>query len=210
MQSISIDLTANSLSMQEARTAINRFLSLMTWCDDQFAVAQEGWAGNPVPCPVSRRNLAFTTASPWCFDRKMPDTPEKRQALALYREARNAEQNFLVSYAVLNYYKVIEIRHKGNNGPRVWIRDTYPLVRQNVRPEIIKLLDEHRGATAPEQYIQESYRHAVAHSGKRTPSDPDCAGELTRLHIGAEVLRALARHLIRNELGVSDLPYSGD
>jgi hypothetical protein len=31
---------------------------------------------------------------------------DARRALALYREARNAEQNYLVSYAVLNYYKI--------------------------------------------------------------------------------------------------------
>jgi hypothetical protein len=83
----------------------------MTWCDDQFAVAQDGWSGNPVPVAVLRRNLAFTTAHDWIFDRKIPASEEVRRALALYREARNAQQNFMVSYAVLNFFKVIEVRY---------------------------------------------------------------------------------------------------
>ena len=49
VQSISMDLAANQLGIPEARTVINRFLSVLTWCDDQFAVAQDGWAGNPEP-----------------------------------------------------------------------------------------------------------------------------------------------------------------
>jgi hypothetical protein len=57
IQSIHFDLTANRLDDRGAMTAINRFLSLMTWCDDQFAIAQDGWSGNPVPVAVPKRNL---------------------------------------------------------------------------------------------------------------------------------------------------------
>lgn len=59
VQFISIDLTANRLSEMEAITVINRFLSLMCFCDDQYAIAQDEWSGNPVPIGVPRRNLAF-------------------------------------------------------------------------------------------------------------------------------------------------------
>jgi hypothetical protein len=59
VQSIHVDLTANHLTDREAMTIINRFLSIMTWCDDQFAIAQDGWSGNPVPVPVRKRDLAF-------------------------------------------------------------------------------------------------------------------------------------------------------
>ena len=41
VQSIHVDLTKNRLcSATQAMTIINRFLSIMTWCDDQFAIAQ--------------------------------------------------------------------------------------------------------------------------------------------------------------------------
>jgi len=97
IQSIHFDLTANRVNEEQANTIVNRFLSIMTWCDDQFAIAQDAWSGNPVPAPVPRTNLAFTTAYTWIFDRKIPEDAEARRALALYREARNAEQNYMVS-----------------------------------------------------------------------------------------------------------------
>jgi len=46
------------------------------------------------------------------FDRHVPATDEQRRALAHYREGRNAEEVSLVSYAVLSYFKIIELRHK--------------------------------------------------------------------------------------------------
>jgi len=69
VQSVNMDLTANGLDDREAMTVINRFLSVMSWCDDNFAIAQHGWSGNPVPVPVSKRDLAFTTAYDYIFDR---------------------------------------------------------------------------------------------------------------------------------------------
>jgi hypothetical protein len=54
-QSIHIDLHANRLGDEEALTVVNRFLSVLSWCDDQFAITQDGWSGNPVPVPVFKR-----------------------------------------------------------------------------------------------------------------------------------------------------------
>jgi len=113
VQSIHVDLTWNQLSYGEAMTLINRFLSIMTWCDDQFAIAQDGWAGTPAPTVVFKRDLAFATTHMWIFDRKIPSSDDARRALALYREARNAEQSYMISYPVLNYYKIVEIRNHG-------------------------------------------------------------------------------------------------
>ena len=88
VQSIHGDLHANKVNTEEAMTIINRFLSLLTWCDDQYAIAQDGWSGNPVPVAVPKRDLAFTTAHHWVFNRNIPSSEEVRRALALYREAR--------------------------------------------------------------------------------------------------------------------------
>ena len=194
--------------MRDARTVVNRFLSLMTWCDDQFAVAQDGWAGNPVPTPVPRRNLAFTTAHHWVFDRKIPTDDDVLRALALYREGRNAEQNYLVSFAVLNYYKIIEIR---TNETIKWLEGAFPLVEKKLRDDVLRIFHMERGTLSVGRHIVAYYRTAVAHALETTVrSDPDCADEARRLHIGAEILRELARHFISAELKVSDSPYSGD
>jgi hypothetical protein len=210
VQSINIDLTANKLTLQEATTVINRFLSLMTWCDDQFAVAQDGWAGSRLPSPVPRRNLAFTTTRDWLFDRKIPSDKDARRALALYREARNAEQNYLVSYGVLNYYKIIEIRHPNGREARAWITTAFPIVEPKIRVEVLREFHSERGIIPAEKHIYDAYRLAVAHASNRTISDPDSSHEITRLHIAADILHELARHFISTELKVSNSMYSGD
>ncbi|MHA1544970.1 MAG: methylamine utilization protein MauJ, partial [Alphaproteobacteria bacterium] len=197
-------------SMREAKTVVNRFLSIMTWCDDQFAVAQDGWAGNRVPCPVARRNLTFTMTHNWIFDRKIPTDRNALRALALYREARNAEQNYLVSYAVLNYYKIIEVGHPKESQTRAWLATAFPLIEPEIRVEVLQIFHSERGTDSPDKHIYDAYRLAVAHASSKTISDPDCAAEISRLHVAAEVLRELARHFISTELKVSDCIYSGD
>jgi hypothetical protein len=191
-------------------TVVNRFLSIMTWCDDQYAIAQDGWSGNPVPVAVPKRDLAFTTAHMWIFDRRMPHSEDARRALALYREARNAEQNFMVSYAVLNYYKIIEIKNHGRGAVKNWFRDKFITLAEDVaNTNALRHFSTICGNEKPHEYIYESCRIAVAHSGKDSKSDPDDANELQRLHIAAEVLRLLARHFISTELNISDVMYSG-
>lgn len=208
VQSAHIDLAANGISCDEAKTVINRMLSVMTWCDDQFAIAQDGWSGNPVPVAVPKRNLSFSTTSHWLFNRGIPATDEGRRALALYREARNAEQNFIVSYAVLNYYKIIEIRHAGSPDSRKWVADNLPTVlNDHQHKDIIKTFLAACGEEPAATYIYAACRVAVAHVSPNRPSDPDDAVELRRLHNAAHIMRLLAKLFISSELGISDIPF---
>ncbi|MBA3677777.1 MAG: hypothetical protein H0W74_10320 [Sphingosinicella sp.] len=207
VQSIHIDLHANKVSMEEARTVINRFLSLMTWCDDQYAIAQDGWSGNPVPVAVPKRNLAFTTTYYWVFNRSIPTSEEVLRALALYREARNAEQNFMIGYAVLSYFKVLEVRYPEGKDIRPWIARTFPLMQGDHDAGRVDAVLEACGSEAIEDYLWKACRVAVAHVREKHPSDPDSALELRRLHHAAGVMRWLARYLIREELGVSESPF---
>lgn len=206
--SIHIDLHGNRVSRQEARTIINRFLSLLTWCDDQYAVVQEGWSGNPVPVPAPKRNLAFATAHHWIFDRKLPDE-DGRKALAIYREGRNAEQNFLISFAVLSYYKIIEIKYRGRSETRTWFRDSYTAIRDKIDPDVIKRFETYCGSKPVENYLYDACRSAVAHANKPETTDPDEFEELNRLHNVAYILRRLARYFIKNELGLSNHYFDG-
>lgn len=207
VQSISIDLQANRLSVEGARTVINRFLSLMTWCDDQFAIAQDGWAGNPVPAAVPKRNLAFTTTYHWVFDRDIPASEEVRRALALYREARNAAQNYMISYAVLSYFKVLEIRYPEGRQLRPWIARTFPLIQGSQDADRMAAFLKACGTEPVEEYLWKACRVAVAHVREKHPSDPDSAEEVRRLYNAGGIMHRLARYFIRNELGVSDSPF---
>jgi hypothetical protein len=207
-QSVHVDLHANQLSDEDAITVINRFLSIMAWCDDQSAVRQFGWSGNPIPVPVSRLNLGSSIAWPYPFDRKIPESEDARRALALYREARSAQQNGFISYAVLNFYKIIEIKHQNN--PERWFRENFPSDPTGSDADDFKRFNELRGATLPEKYINAFCRRAVAHASNKSESDPDKDKEVKRLHIAGNIMQFLARKFIETEFGVSNLMYSGD
>lgn len=206
--SVHIDLNRHRISRATAKTIINRLLSVMSWVDDQYAISQGGWSGNPVPVAVHKRELASVTAHPWIFERKIPDTEEARRALALYREARNAQQNFMVSYAVLNFYKVIELRHQGRGPAKLWIRDNFDVVRSIYSfDRAFERLDQASAGQAKHEYLYTACRVAVAHGSAKSPSDPDDANEISRLHTAADVLRWMARHLIKTEMGIGDRPW---
>jgi hypothetical protein len=75
-RSISIDLATQRLSTDDARTLLNRFLSLLSWCQDQHAVLGDGWSGNPVPRPISKMEKGGSVAGQWVFSRTLPEDPD--------------------------------------------------------------------------------------------------------------------------------------
>ena len=205
--SIHIDLRKNKVTSEEARSIIHCFLSMLTWCDNQYAVVQDGWSGNPLPVAVPKRNLAFTTTYHWIFDRKKPEDPDVRKAIAIYREGRNAEQNFLVSYAVLSYYKILEIHHKKNVSKL--FKKNYPLIKNKLSNEIIERFEKDCGKEKIEKYLTVLCRHAVAHAGDPHNIDPDDSKKLGKLYIAAQILRELARHFIITEMKLSECYFDG-
>jgi hypothetical protein len=208
--SLHIDLHREQLSSDDASTLMNRFLSLMSWCDDQYAILQDGWSGNPVPVPVMKRDLAFTTAYSWIFERKLPVSAEARKALALYREGCNAAANYLVSFAVLSFYKIIELKHAGRSESKKWFKNNYERLRDD--KTLARTLAEFERACGTEKvhdHLYRACRTAVAHGSDPFLADPDDYLEVRRLSVASGVLRALARIFIRDELGVSDSPYDG-
>jgi hypothetical protein len=140
----------------------------------------------------------------------MPSTPEARRSLALYREALNAEHNALISYAVLNYYKIIELTQRDRAATKNWFRDNFAHARsfEHLRRSL-EDFDRLRGTTQPHEYIHKSCRIAVAHAGKDSRSDPDDASELQRLHAAADIMQVLARHCIETEFKISDCMFDG-
>ncbi|MCS0494343.1 hypothetical protein NVS89_04480 [Ancylobacter sp. MQZ15Z-1] len=206
MQSVHIDLMANRLTDEAAMTVINRFLSLLTWCDDQFAVAQHCWSGNPVPVAVSKPDLPASTAQHWVFNRQIPSDAKVLRALGHYREARNADHAGLASYAVLSYYKVIE-GGQDDDGSKVkaWITKSYPIVNAaHESDRDFTAFREAVGTMTPQEYLTNECRRAAAHASRKSPSDVDDLDETRRLFTAASVLHALARHMISHEFGVSD------
>jgi hypothetical protein len=210
VQSVHMDLTGNRIDDNGATTVLRRFLSIKAWCDDNFATLGFGWSGNPVPVTVMKPELAFRTTSHYIFDRKVPSTPEARRALALYREALIAEHSTLISYAVLNYYKIIELTQHDRAATKRWFQSNFAYARgfEHLKRSLDEF-DKLRGTTEPHEYIHTSCRIAVAHAGKHSKSDPDDAGELGRLSVAADIMQVLARHCIEVEFKISDCMFDG-
>lgn len=193
-----IDLQGERLSGREALTVINRLLSIMAWEDDAFAVLRDGWSGNGGPTAVPRRNLANTITPYWLRPAGSSEDDRVRRALGYYREGRNAEEAELVSYAVLSYFKVIEMRFVDDSPKlRRWLKSAYPSLAVGLTDDPrLQAFEEARGDEPVEDYLWKACRIAVAHASAKQPSDPDDMKESGRLLNAAYVLRRLARTMV--------------
>jgi hypothetical protein len=214
--SISIDLQGERVNTEDARTLLNRFLSVLSWCDDRYAILRDGWSGNPVPMPVPRRDMAFSTMMTWMFYRSMPKDEKLLNCLSYYREGLNAAEAGIASQEMLSFYKVFETEFKEFErreiGPKTkeWIDEAFGEACSNVYSETLSLFETDRQNTAVAEYIHRNCRVAAAHASKDYPSDTDMSSETRRLSIAAEITRALARYYIRTTFNFSDSYLSDD
>jgi hypothetical protein len=201
--SISIDLANERLDSGQARTLINRFLSLLSWCDNRHATLREGWSGNSVPVPVPKRNLAFVTAKYWAFERSIPEDEKLLRCLAYYREGLNAGEAGIATFEILSFFKVFEAGR--DSGPiKSWVARVFDDASKLVLPDELNRFQKDRGKVAIDDYVYLNCRVATAHSSKKFPSDADADPEVRRLWNAAPILRALARHFIRTEFQFSE------
>jgi hypothetical protein len=205
--SISIDLHGERLNAEDAKTLLSRFLSVLSWCDDRHAILREGWSGNPVPVPVLKRDMAFSTMTTWMFYRSMPEDAALLNCLSYYREGLNAAEAEIASQEVLSFFKVFEMGREGTE-VRSWIAEEFNAACKNVRLGYLERLNEFRREKAVEKYLYEDCRVAAAHASKKYMSDADKSSETHRLAVAAEIMRALARHYIRTTFSFSDTYFS--
>ncbi|WP_093445885.1 methylamine utilization protein MauJ [Pseudooceanicola nitratireducens] len=200
--SISIDLHHERISVEAAETLLNRFLSLLAWCDDQHAILREGWTGNPVPVPVPRREIASYVMPDWMFFRSLPEDKELLNCLSYYREGLNAAEAEIASQAVLSFFKVFEMWRDARKAKR-WIKRVFTDACTNVPEHALAQFHSDRQETEIEDYCYKC-RVAAAHASKSYKSDADISSETRRLSAAADIMRALARHYIRTKFGFSD------
>lgn len=204
--SVSIDLTHERISADNARSLINRLLSVMSWCDDQPASLHEGWSGSRVPMAVPKMNLAFITAREWHFYRTPTDDERLRRCLAFYRDGLNAFSVGLASHAVLSFYRIFETKFGQKKWDAIhWINTAYEELGTRVT-ELLGAYELDRQSTrlTHGEYIYKRCRIATAHAARDAPSDPDGAEETRRLLNAARAIQQLARHFIKEEFEFSD------
>ena len=189
-----------------AFTAVNRFLSILSWCDGvPMEIADGfGFSGSPVPVAIPRSH-ARTVGScifSYPFHRGVEPDPKVSLALALYREARTINS---VAYAFLGYYKILNIwwsdRTRGKRNELVeGIRDILPKLTD---PYVLRRVNDlSQGEDDIPRYLHESCRCAVAHANVKPTMDPDSWTDIKRLAADVEIIRGVAEHLIEDK-GVS-------
>jgi hypothetical protein len=210
--SISIDLTRENISADNARSLMNRMLSVMSWCDNQPASLHEGWSGSPIPAPMPKKNPGSMTAHEWHFYRTPPSDEQLKRCLAFYRDGLNAFSVGLGSHAVLSFYRVIETKF-GKDKPAIirWIDAAFEANHLSTQDSAQTYeLDRQSTGLGHGKYIYKWCRVATAHAAQDAPSDPDGAEEARRLLNAAKVIRQLARHFIKQEFNYSDSYLTDD
>ena len=202
-RSISIDLRHERISADDARSLMNRLLSIMSWCDNRPASLHEGWSGNPVPVPVPKRNLAFATMNEWLFYRTLPQNEELMRCLAYYRDGLNAYSVGLASHAVLSFFRVFETKYDTRPKVERWVDDVFPEIEQRSPETWLKEFYLDKDGVEVGAYIYRNCRVATAHAARDVPSDPDKAEETRRLLNASAIMRRLARHFIEQEFQFS-------
>ena len=207
-RSISIDLAHERLTSEEARTLLNRFLSLLVWCDRQHAVLGFGWSGSPAPAHMSRNDLGGTVMQNWMFERELPEDEDLLQRLAYYREGHNAHHAGLVTFEVLSFFKVFESRSRSQRGQvnptKAWIRSVFDEVRGRLGTNAISAFEADMGDQEVGAYIYDNCRVATAHASDEFPSDADSSPEIRRLYSAGEIVEALAKYYLEQTFGLSD------
>jgi hypothetical protein len=200
-KSASIHLETHSNDGLDEMTMANRFLSIVSWAYKQSLQNDYGWSGSPMPCAVSKMNLA-RSINPDLLIRWHPlDDPKQRLAVALYREAMSVNS---IPYKVLGFFKIINILYKNGPAQIVWIKETLPkLTKKHLRDRILALSNAESDVP---NYLFVSCRCAVAHGSSDPLVDPDDLTHLRRLSADVDIVQALAEYLIKHELNVPDYP----
>ncbi len=203
----SVHINLRGISDVEALTLINRFLSILSWCDDQPMENRYGWSGNPVPVAVPRESRVVGSSIAFPFGRRLESDEKARLALALFREGRTVNSTpfeFLSYFKILNIFwkdKWLTITGHRQNPLIEGIRATLPKLRDDLAVSRVRAL----GATQPDvpKYLYESGRCAIAHAYADPIVDPDNVSDLRRLSEDLYIVKEIAEYLIETELRVS-------
>ncbi len=113
--SASIHLETHSNNMLDEMTAVNRFLSMVSWADKQSLPGATAAICEICACAVRKMSPGRSINRDFLTRWKPLDDPKQRLAVALYREAMSVDS---IPYKVLGFFKIINILAK--DGPTKW------------------------------------------------------------------------------------------
>lgn len=213
--SLHIELSSNRLCWIDAMTKLNRLLSLASWEDDSASILLSGLSGTPTPMAVeAHRDGHLTSIADFWVHRTAPITdPAAKRAVAIYREALNLRRFHAHPYALLGFYKILEMPF-GNNGGKKreeWMEKTIQaMLGVSGIPKPVQdyggNFQNAFGKTAAEiqKSLYKECRLAIAHASTNPALDPDNVTSLRKLSLAIDLMRELARVLIRDKFGIPE------
>lgn len=192
----SIHINLKGISDIEAMTLINRFLSILAWCDDQGIETIDGGSGTLIPVTVPRKHRDVGSSIAFPFNRDIEKDTKAQIALALYREGLTTNS---VPFAFLSYFKILNIFWKYNIVKE--IGSLLPRIKDDLAKK--RLVDLKKTENDVPKYLYESGRCAIAHAHSDPIVDPDDVTDLRRLSQDIWIVKAMAEYLIETKLKVS-------
>ncbi len=192
-------INARAQSLEATQSKIARFLSAWSWTE-RSGLRVEQWTSGSRPFRFAGMQGRISTLH---FDfEHLPSNLPTRSALALafYREGLSLDH---VAYSFLSFYKVINAVFKERGAQKNWIRDNLQYVRDDRAAARVEELRNDDSIRSVHEYIYTSCRNAVAHSHPDFDViNPDDPTDERRLSSDLPIIRDLARHLIRTEIGL--------
>jgi len=186
-------------TLAEARSALLRFLSALSWVQSSGAIVASFTAG-AIPRPQSREKSFghIITADLNLCDMPRIANPAQGLALALMREGRGLNHP---AYAFLSFYRVLEAAMGNGKQRGQWITDNIDRMLDRRGLEALAELRK-AGITEVGEHLYKSGRMAIAHAASQPIINPDDASDYDRIANELPVMRGLAELAIEDLLGI--------
>lgn len=213
--SLHIDLARSRLDDVGGRNVLHQLLSIAAWLDDDYAILHNGWSGNPMPVRPNRvggmGEGMSSIVDHWCNFWAPIEDATVRRALAIYREALNLQYQNATTFAAVGFYKAFEIKFDGREKrdyfytlSRDFLSDSR-FVEDYLSNLELRALEFSKLPNAEElaDFLFNTGRNAVAHANHEPWVDPDDVSDVRKIWAASNILRAMSRRMISEELGVS-------
>lgn len=186
---------SENLPLTKSDRQVSELLSHLAWHEQAGVTIRLAAWSSCSTLAIARGAVAYVVGGPLHLP-TIAQSATRRLALALYREGLSVN---LPAYALLSYFKIINIIRDKGREQKAWIHDNVIHIREKsalARVEVIR--HEHADIAG---YLYDSCRCAVAHAyDQASIVNPDDPSHLQRLHHDLPVIRDLARCVIEKNL----------
>ncbi len=189
----------HGMTYDEGMSLCREFMSTLSWVEDA-PLEEESVSGGGHPINIGKGPHWRAIAVDKVHIRYLPEVTDQKAklALALYREAHNVNS---VPYKFLGFFKILNIILKTKTEHSNWINNNLDRIDSSEAKKVISTIKRSQNDVG--RYLYESGRCAIAHAFDDTRLvNPDDIGHQRRLQVELPVVKALAEHLIEQELGL--------